>query len=517
MASICVPVCVTSLSDLAKATRAAAQLADIVEIRLDCLPEVELPEAGQVLGAILKSIERPIILTLRPAEQGGLRSMSGGDRLSFRLQNSNLTRPTHADYWDIELDLALFLRRGEAEGNDVGWGRNWDRTICSYHDFAGIPEDLSSIYGSMSGTGSRILKIAVQADDAVDCLKLFDLLQLARANGQEMIAIAMGAAGVMTRVLGPSRGSFLTYASLDSDSGTAPGQVTVNELRDLYRLDQIDPATDIFGIIGQPVAHSLSPHIHNAAFAAASLNAVYIPFEVRDALEFIKRMAHPKTREIDWQLKGLSVTAPHKSMVMQCLDWVDVAAREMGAVNTIIVQDDEVHGYNTDAAGFIAPLRNLLPAFTGAKCAVIGTGGAARAAIWALQHEAADVTVFARDKTKAEFLSKTFGIKYQHLSARGFAGYDVLVNATQIGTSGHQGPATIVTADQLRGVRLAYDLVYNPLETRFLNEARAAGCQTIGGLDMLMAQAVEQFKLWTGKQPNVEVMAAAAKRRLGFE
>jgi shikimate 5-dehydrogenase len=134
-----------------------------------------------------------------------------------------------------------------------------------------------------------------------------------------------------------------------------------------------------------------------------------------------------------------------------------------------------------------------------------------------LKKEGADVTIFARDRTKAEFLSKNFSVKYQELSPRGFAGYDMLVNATPLGMRGSRQNETILTAEQLRGVRLAYDLVYNPSETRFISEANAAGCETIGGLEMLIAQAVEQFKLWTGKSPNVDVMRATATRRLGID
>jgi 3-dehydroquinate dehydratase/shikimate dehydrogenase len=512
-------VCVSRLSELADAVRAAADVADVIELRLDYLTEVDLSHAGEAIASVLKAVDQQIILTLRPAEYGGARAISAQDRLHFRLQCSGYLKSDRDDLCDLELDLALLLQKRAGEGNEVV-GTNlcdWDRTICSYHDFVGVPADLEKIYESMAQTESRILKLAVQAEDALDCLSIFRLLDRAQREGREMIAIAMGEAGAMTRILGPSRGSFLTFAALDKEKGTAPGQLTARELRDIYRIDCIDRHSRVFGVAGRPVSHSISPHIHNAAFAAADLNAVFIPFDAGDVIGFVRRMVHPKTRELDWQISGLSVTAPHKSMVMQCLDWIDVAAREIGAVNTIVVQDNELHGYNTDAAGFVAPLRNVRETFRDARCAVIGAGGAARAAIWALKQEGADVTVFARDATKAEFLSETFGVKYQQLSPRGFAGYDLLVNATPLGTHGQLQNEAILTSDQLRGVRLAYDLVYNPFETRFLSDARAAGCETIAGLEMLIAQAVEQFKLWTGKHPNVEVMRAAAKRRLGMD
>jgi shikimate dehydrogenase len=241
---------------------------------------------------------------------------------------------------------------------------------------------------------------------------------------------------------------------------------------------------------------------------------VYIPFEVHDAVEFLRRMVHPKTRELDWDLKGLSVTAPHKSVVMKQLDWIDPACREIGACNTVVVRGDQLFGYNTDAAGFIAPLRDALGTIRDARCALVGAGGAARACVWALKQEGADVTVFARDKSTAEFLAKTFGIQGQEFPAASFKGFDVVINATPLGTRGEGEHESIATAEQLRGVRLAYDLVYNPSATKFLREAALAGCYVVGGVEMLLAQAVEQFKLWTGKQPDFEVMRATAVRRL---
>src|SRR5207247_1659817 len=148
-------------------------------------------------------------------------------------------------------------------------------------------------------------------------------------------------------------------------------QLTARELRENYRIGHINQQTEIFGLIGQPVGHSISPHIHNAAFAESELNAVYIPFEVRDVVQFLRRMVHPQTREIDWNLNGLSVTAPHKTVVMNSLDWVESAAKDIGAVNTIVIQDKQLHGYNTNASGFIAPLLRKYESLKDGRCAVI--------------------------------------------------------------------------------------------------------------------------------------------------
>jgi 3-dehydroquinate dehydratase/shikimate dehydrogenase len=339
---------------------------------------------------------------------------------------------------------------------------------------------------------------------------VFRLLEHAQREGREMIAIAMGQSGIVTRILGPSRGSFLTYGSFDDQNATAPGQLSARNLRKLYRFDKINQQTEIVGLIGNPLAHSLSPYLHNSAFEAAGRNAVYIPFEVHDPGQFMRRMAQPSAREIDWNLRGFSVTAPHKSALLDSLDWIDPVAREIGAVNTVVVTQNELHGHNTDVEGFIAPLISKFGSLKGARCAIIGAGGGARAAVWAMRREGAQPALFARDPNKSRLMSEEFGIDLQSISEALFAGFDIVVNATPLGTRGVREAETPATAAQFRGVRLAYDLVYNPLETSFLREARAAGCDTLGGIEMLLAQAVEQYKLWFRNEPDVEVMRAAA-------
>jgi 3-dehydroquinate dehydratase/shikimate dehydrogenase len=354
----------------------------------------------------------------------------------------------------------------------------------------------------------------VQAHDAIDCLPVFHLLERGIRAGHEMIVIAMGAAGLATRVLGPSRGAFLTYASPDDGKATAPGQVSARELREVYRIEKITKQTQITGLITGSAAHSISRALHNAAFAAGEIDAVYIPFEVKDLKSFIGRMVHPRTRELDWRMRGLSVTAPHKVAVIDHLDWIDPVAQEIGAANTIVVEDDELRGYNTDAAGFINPLLKKCGDLQGWSCAVIGAGGAARAVVWGLRQRNADVTVFARDARLAETLAKEFGAAWQSLSGASFKNFKIVVNTTPLGTTGPWQSETPATANQLSGASFVYDIVYNPISTRFLREAESAGCQTISGLEMLVAQAEEQFRLWTGAAAPTRVMREAADRAL---
>ena len=504
MAKICVPVCVRQFDQLPRALNAAAEVADILELRADCLAVAD----AAAVAENVRNLKRPLILTLRSSEQGGQSQNDLDARRRFWTSLRDL--PANAQI-DLELDLVEEFSQSESAGR---LPVDWANVICSHHDFDRPPDNLREIFDRMVRTPAGTIKIAVQAADATDCLAVFDLLDQAQRDGRKLIAIAMGQAGLMTRILGPSRASLLTYGSIDDESGTAPGQLTAAELRDVYRIDRIDRATQVFGIIGNPVSQSLSPHIHNAAFAANELNAVYLPLEVHDAVDFIRRMVHPKTRELDWNLNGLSVTAPHKSIVMQALDWIDPMCREIGACNTIVVRDDQLLGYNTDAAGFIAPLREAFESLRDARCAVVGAGGAARACVWALKREGAHVTVLAREKSKAEYLAQTFGVQAGLIPLATFKEFDVVINTTPLGTRDKSEDESIASAEQLQGVRLAYDLVYNPPGTKFLREAAVAGCQLLGGIEMLLAQAVEQFKFWTGQQPDLQVMRAAAFARL---
>jgi 3-dehydroquinate dehydratase/shikimate dehydrogenase len=505
---VCISICEPTVARVEHALAAAAAVCNLIEVRLDCLDPVELEHGANQITKMLADSACDLILTFRPAEQGGRRTLDIGTRYVFWAFR-NLQ--TAASLVDIELDLAEGFNSSESlQPVSI----DWSRVICSHHDYVGVPADLAQLYDRMFATPARILKIAVQADDAIDSLPIFRLLERARSEGREMIAIAMGDAGILTRILGPSRGAFLTYASLESETATAPGQITARQLRDVYRLEHIDQQTQIFGIVGMPVSHSVSPYIHNAAFAATGVNAVFIPFAVCDLKAFMKRMIRPHTRELDWNLRGLSVTAPHKSSVMEHLDWIEPAAQQIGAVNTIVIENDALQGYNTDARGFIIPLSKNFGDLRDARCAVLGAGGAAKAAVWALKEAGAKVTIFARDETKGRLLAERFGTLCMKLEDSNFEHFDVVINATPLGTAGHLEAETPAGGERLRGARLAYDLVYNPTETRFLREARDAGCETLGGLAMLIAQAVEQFRLWTGKVAPSEVMSAAARRRL---
>jgi 3-dehydroquinate dehydratase/shikimate dehydrogenase len=509
---ICVPVCEQSLDEFERKIVSAAGVGDIIELRLDYLEPAWLesgwidPTKIEELRAKAQKLNRQTITTFRPSEQGGQRELDHNSRRIFWSQNSRTN-----DLVDIELDVCLSFSSSE---NSLPVNLNWQQIICSHHDFEGVPLELDQIYEQMARTPARILKIAVLANDVTDCLPMFRLLDRARREGREMIAIAMGNAGIATRVLSPSRGALLTYGALEPECATAPGQVTAKELRELYRIDEISQQTQIMGLVGLPVGHSVSPQIQNAAFAAAGVNGVYLPFEVRDVSRFINRMVHPGTRQIDWNLRGLSVTAPHKAAVIEHLDWIEPSAKEIGAVNTVVVDDGVLLGYNTDATAVLKPVTEKLGPLRDARCAVVGAGGAASAALWSLRNEGAQVTLFARNQEKGRALAEKYAFRCDRLDSPSLNGFDLVINATPLGTLGPLQAATPASVVQLRGARLAYDLVYNPIETRFLREAKEAGCEVLGGLAMLIAQAAEQFKLWTGKKAPESVMWEASQKAL---
>lgn len=513
-ARICVPVCVRRASELQTSIGLAVRFGTIAEVRLDCLEAAESDAARSQLGALLAASRRRFIITYRPKEQGGGVNLSLEERAAFWREVPLWLREVagrERAFVDVELDL---LESPHAES--LGALFENFKVICSHHDFQETPADLERIYERMTHTRADILKLATRANSITDSIPLIRLLERGRREGRDIIAVSMGAAGALTRVLAPVFGSFLTYGSLDAEQATAPGQIDARELRSLYHIDELGEETAIMGLVGSPVGHSLSPYMHNETFSALGHRAVYLPFEVADVSEFVRRMADPRTRELEWKLRGFSVTAPHKQAIIPHLDRVEAVASRIGAVNTVVISERHgLEGFNTDADASVAPLEGLVE-LKGARVAVVGAGGAARALLWALGERGARATVYARDAGRGRRLAEEFGAESAPLAGASFGDFEVVVNATPLGTRGAHEKENPATSAQLSGARVAYDLVYNPAWTRFLEGAREAGCQTIGGLGMLAAQAAEQLRLWTGYQPlNLkEFMLDVAEQRL---
>jgi len=497
---ICAPITETRVEAFLISIRGAERIADAIELRFDYLPAESLPQLIAELSSQVAHVSKPLILTFRPREQGGKRNLSLQDRRDFwrGLPREIVNSIAYADF---EFDLA------ESFANERP-PMPWEKVICSWHDFTETPHDLIARYELMAVTPAAVVKIATQANRISDCLRVFELIE--HSNGKKpVIALAMGLPGLMTRVLSPARGAMLTFGSLRRGAESAAGQPTVAELRDLYRVKQLARASEVFGVIGNPVGHSRSPLMHNAALKALNRDGVYLPFEVDDLGSFVCGFVHPKTGKLDWNLRGLSVTIPHKLAIIQYLDFVDATAVSVGAVNTVVVEGDELHGYNTDVAGAMKPLDEMIDA-RGARVAVIGAGGSARAICYGLSRRGADVTIYARDLKNAQPLADEFSARTASLeSFKGEA--DVVINCAPIGMSGHSEGRSLIKAESLEGVKLVYDLIYTPEETALLGDAKRAGCRTLGGLAMLVGQAAEQFRLWTGLEAPVDVMWQAAR------
>jgi 3-dehydroquinate dehydratase / shikimate dehydrogenase len=495
MSKICVSVCAKTAVDLIEQTKRAEEFADVIEIRFDCLDDEEIIKVLESKGS--KKLDE--IVTYRPKEQGGQKPLSSEDRANF--WNGEIFKKSFfglisttpfCDFADLELDILE---------KNLTFSRF--QTICSYHDFVSSPENISEIYERILNTDSEIIKIAVQANDITDTIPIWKLLKRAKSENKEFIPIAMGEAGKWTRILGLAHGAFMTYASLDSGSETAPGQISAKDLHEVYRVKELDKDTEVYGILGSNTSVSMSPYMHNAAFKFHGLNSVFVPLQVIDLDEFIRRMVKPETREIELNFCGFSVTMPHKQCIIKHLDFIDETAKAIGAVNTVKIIDGKLHGFNTDAKGFIDPLLNSYGDLKDANVAVFGAGGASKACVYALEKEGAKVTIFGRSemengKWKMENLGR----------------FDIVVNATPIGMKGKFEGETLVVAEQIENVKLVYDLVYNPFQTQLMNEADKAHVPKIGGIAMLIAQAMEQQKIWTGKGAPMKEMSREILARL---
>lgn len=502
---ICVSVCAATADQLFEQIKRAEDLADVIEIRFDCLKESEFNVLNdKSVSALYQKIpkiskDKVFLSTFRPKDQGGARELT----------------PEERDYfWNGGYEIGWADCEEDYIENSFYW--LWEERICSSHDFNGVPENLTEIYERLKASQADTLKIAVRVDDITDSIAVWKLLERAKSENQSIIPIAMGESGKWTRILGLAHGAMMTYASLDATSETAPGQVSAKDLIEVYRAKELNAETDVYGILGSNTGVSMSPYIHNAAFQHHNLNAVFVPLQVQNLDEFMRRMVLPATREIELNFKGFSVTLPHKQAIIKHLDELDETAAKIGAVNTVKIVDGKLYGYNTDAHGFIEPLLNSYGDLKNARVAVFGAGGAARAVVYALRTAGADVTVFARDPSKAESLAGDFQAAAAKLPVVNceLRDFDILVNTTPLGMKGKFDHHTPALAWQLEGLHLVYDLIYIPFQTPLMAEADKAEVPKIGGLAMLIAQAIEQQRIWTGLAAPMKEMSRAVLKRL---
>lgn len=481
---LCVPIRGPSFTQAQQQILEAQKYADIVEWRLDCFDTLDVPS----LESVKKSCLLPTIFTLRPTSQGGAYRFPEEQRL-IELQRLVQLNPT---YIDVEYSVpSAFINMLKNQHPAL-------KIILSYHDFEKTPASLEAVLRHLQETPADYYKIAVMAHSALDTLKV---VLFAKEVDSRVLLMSMGETGPLSRILAPLVKRPFTFASLNPELATAPGQISAVELIETYHYRSLTAATHIYGLIGHPVDKSISQYTHNAAMQQLQLNGVYVkipvhPHELQDFLTLSKRLG----------MRGLSVTMPLKEHVLAYLDDIDAEAKAIGAVNTIVFEGQKLTGFNTDGKGALDAIEKHLP-IKGKKLVLLGAGGASKAIAWEALRRKAQVVILNRDAKKAQELAEKLGCIGGGLDdIKGPLGqdYDVIINGTPHGLP--------IEPHWLLPQAFAMDLTSNPKYTPFLVEAQARGCKLIFGVEMFIQQAVAQFKLWfpgiDGKQ--VEAILSAS-------
>ena len=487
---LCETVTGRSMAEIVAARDAVAR-ADMVELRLDGVADID------VAGALHRR-RLPAIVTCRAPWEGG--RFDGSEEARARILSRAID--LGADFVDIEW-RALTGSAGAAFESMVR--RAPQRILLSMHDFEGVPVDLAATARAMRAIGAGVIKVAVSAAKLTDTLPLVDVAR----NGNAVV-IGMGEAGVPSRLLATRYGSRWTYGG----PALAPGQIPGERMLGEFRFRRVGAATRIFAVVSTNAMYSLSPVMHNAAFYDAGLDAVYVPLPARDFDDFLA-YAHAIG------IEGASVTIPFKLDALAAASEADERTRAVGAANTLRRlnragalgrPEGEWEATNTDIDGFLAPLDAVFPrSLKGVHASVLGAGGSARAVVVALASRGARITVHARRREQAMDVG---GVTDAMIGAwpPAAGSWDLLVNCTPLGGPGLADESPMPGGPFTGPV--VYDLTYGPGTSRLLREAAGAGCVTLDGLPMLVAQAERQFEWWTGQRPRPGVMADAARRRL---
>ena len=480
---------VTSLLDHARREAEAGE--SFLEFRLDYLDHPG--EGPAAVRAFLEQFPDCIVLaTCRRHQNRG--KFNGSVEEQLALLEGSVAAGAQAV--DVEIETA------ETAGERVNTFHGRASLIVSYHNYESTPP--------MDTVISRVTRIQADAYKVVTTSRKpsdnFRVLAAARAfPGHRLVVLAMGELGFPTRVLSPVYGALYTYAAPSCAEGTAAGQVGARQLRHLYHVEKLRKTSRIYGVIADPIRHSISPAVHNRAFQLRRIDAVYLPFMVSPAhlRDFFS------TAE-GLPLAGFSVTIPHKQKIVRYLDTVDPLARRIGAVNTVWRKAGKWRGANTDVAGVTGPLARVLK-LRGASVLIVGNGGAARGAAFALADAGAKISLTGRNFDRVRSLAKVCAaaaLTKDQLSARHF---DAVVHATPLGMYPHVGGCFF---DGAIPADVVFDLVYNPVETELIARARKQGKTVVPGLEMFIEQAVRQFEIWTGETAPRAAMLKAAHEAL---
>ena len=488
LTKVCVAVIGTTSSEMLEKAAAAAKETPFLEFRLDYLdnPLAALPKIKQFFA---ENVLVTAVATCRRVPNGG--KFKGNLAAETEVLQKAASIGFHLV--DVELQSAEALKKaGLQKLRDAGAA-----IIISYHDFAAT-KDLEGIHARIAPFEPEFIKIVPTAKTLADNITMIRFLERMEDHGN-VIGICMGDAGIISRVLGVRAGSIFTFAAASVGEETGPGQIAARTLIETYRIDQVDPATKVYGVAGNPIRSSLSPAMMNAAFRRETVNAVYLALQTSKVSDLFKLV-----NEIP--LQGLSVTMPLKQDVMAHLERTDPLSAKIGACNTIVrAADGNLYGFNTDVAGITGPLEKRFP-LKDSKVLVLGAGGAARAAVFGLRDKGAEVWIYNRTPETAQKLARQSGSKTIKRDAISKTPFDAIVNATPVGMSGQKLPQILAAEDLHADTRYVFDLVYNPVETPLLRAARQKGIPVITGVEMFVEQGARQFEIWTGKPAPEEEM-----------
>jgi len=483
---VCVAITGSTPTEMLEKAAVAVKETTFLEFRLDYLdkPLLALPKIKAFLTE--HTAATAIATCRRTANDGKFKG-------SLAAQLEVLSKATEAGFHlvDLELQSAESLKKADLQKlRDTGVA-----LIVSYHDFVAT-KDLDATFNRIQAFQPDFVKIVSTAKSLVDNVTMMRFLE--RMNDHSnIIGICMGDSGIISRVLGVRAGSAFTFAAATPGEETAPGQIAARTLLETYRIDEVDAATKIYGVAGNPIRSSLSPVMLNAAFRRETVNAVYLALQASKVADLVK-LAH------EVPLQGFSVTMPLKQEIMPFLEKTDPLSAKIGACNTVLrAQDGKLYGFNTDVAGITGPLEKRI-ALRGAKILVLGAGGAARAAVFGLRDKGAEVFILNRTAETAQKLARQSGAKTIKKDALAKTSFDVIINTTPVGMAGIKA-APILEAKDLN-TKLVFDLVYNPLETPLLRLARQQNIPIITGVEMFVQQGARQFEIWTGKPAPEEEM-----------
>jgi 3-dehydroquinate dehydratase/shikimate dehydrogenase len=483
---VCVAIIGNTPQEMIDRAEEAVRENTFLEFRLDYIPKplLALPKLKQFMR---DHRQATAIATCRRAANGG--KFKG--TIAAEMEILSKAVAAGCQIVDVELQTAESLKAAGIKK----FRAHGAALVISYHDFAAT-KDLEKVYQRIRPFEPEFIKVVPTAKCLADNVTMMRFLEEKRDEAR-VVGICMGDYGIISRVLGVRAGSIFTFAAATAGEETGPGQIAARTLLETYRLDQVDAATRVYGVAGNPIQHSLSPVMMNTAFRRETVNAVFLALQttkLSDLLLLIRKIP----------VHGVAVTMPWKQEILKHLDRTDPLSEKIGACNTVVrAQDGKLIGYNTDVQGVVRPLEQRLP-LRKARVLVLGAGGAARAAVFGLREKGAEVFILNRTPQTAQKLARESGAKAIRRDLVAKSAFDVIVHATPTGMAGNK-QRTILEEKELNA-KLVFDLVYNPIETPLLQMARKKGLHVITGAEMFVHQGAEQFQLWTGKPAPREEM-----------